>query len=78
MQQAVVARSEISEPGVSVPVLPVGPPYPADTMFACTASSAASVGMPEVITPSKKDPTEPLLLSPPVPRTMAPSWCMGE
>jgi hypothetical protein len=42
-------------------------------MLAWTESSAASVGMPEVMTPSKKDPMEPLLLSPPVPRTIAPS-----
>jgi hypothetical protein len=30
-----------------------------------------------VITPSKKDPAELLLLSPPTPRMIAPSWCMG-
>src|SRR6266581_8844478 len=29
------------------------------------------------MTPSKNDPTDALLLSPPVPRTMAPSLCMG-
>ena len=39
--------------------------------------SAASVGKPDVITPSKNEPTEALLLSPPVPSTIAPSWCIG-
>src|ERR1022692_689129 len=29
------------------------------------------------MTPSKNDPMDDLLLSPPVPRTMAPSWCIG-
>ena len=47
-------------------------------MLACTALSAASVGKPDVITPSKNEPTEALLLSPPVPSTIAPSWCIGE
>src|SRR3954471_644649 len=29
------------------------------------------------MTPSKNEPMERLLLSPPVPRTIEPSWCMG-
>src|SRR5579863_501734 len=29
------------------------------------------------MTPSKNDPAEELLSSPPVPRMMAPSWCIG-
>ncbi len=52
-------------------------PYPAATMLACTASSASFAGYPEVIAPSKKSPTAPLLLSPPVPRMMAPSFFIG-
>lgn len=46
-------------------------------MLACTALSAASVGYPAVITPSKNEPTDRLLLSPPVPSTIAPSCCSG-
>src|SRR6202042_954125 len=46
-------------------------------MLACTALSAASVGKPDVITPSKNEPIEALLLSPPVPSTIAPSWGIG-
>src|SRR6266571_4865767 len=46
-------------------------------MLAWTALSVASVGYPEVMTPSKKDPADELLLSPPVPRMIAPSLCMG-
>src|SRR5215469_10041940 len=46
-------------------------------MLACTASSAASLGYPAVMTPSKKVPMFQLLLSPPVPRMMPPSCCIG-
>src|SRR5215475_1655788 len=46
-------------------------------MFACTALSAASLGYPAVITPSKNVPMFQLLLSPPVPRMMPPSCCIG-
>src|SRR3984957_3501333 len=46
-------------------------------MLACTALSAASAGKPDVSTPSKNEPIEALLLSPPVPSTIAPSWCIG-
>src|ERR1700728_3863800 len=46
-------------------------------MLACTELSAASVGKPDVITPSKNEPIDALLLSPPVPSTIAPSWCIG-
>src|SRR5262249_60435918 len=51
--------------------------YWAATMLACTALSVASVGNPDVITPSKNVPCEPLLLSPPLPRTMAPCLRIG-
>ena len=74
-----MARNEIVEPGLSVPdPTGLGAPYPTDTMFACTEFSVASDGWPEVMTPSKNDPIEPLLLSPPMPRMIAPSLCIGE
>jgi hypothetical protein len=41
------------------------------------ALSALSVGKPAVITPSKKEPAEAWLLSPPMPRMIAPSWRIG-
>src|ERR1700722_6744505 len=47
-------------------------------MLAATALSALSAGYPAVMTPSKKDPRARLLLSPPVPRTIDPSFCIGE
>src|SRR5881394_4059328 len=47
-------------------------------MFACTAFSVESLGVPDTITPSKNEPTALLLLSPPMPRMMAPSLCIGE
>jgi hypothetical protein len=46
-------------------------------MLACTAAEAAAVGKPDVMTPSKNEPTSEWLLSPPVPSTIAPSWCIG-
>jgi len=46
-------------------------------MLACTELSVASLGRPIVIAPSKNEPIDPLLLSPPVPRTIEPSWCIG-
>src|SRR3954447_20097346 len=46
-------------------------------MFAWTELSVASLGRPAVMTPSKNEPIDPLLLSPPVPRTIDPSWCIG-
>lgn len=52
--------------------------YPALTMVDCTALSVASEGIPAVMTPSKNEPMDSLLLSPPVPSTMPPSWCIGE
>jgi hypothetical protein len=42
-------------------------PYPAATISACTASSAAWVVNPAVITPSKNVPMAPSELSPPIP-----------
>src|SRR5579859_4991952 len=47
-------------------------------MLAWTAASAASLGKPAVITPSKNEPTPLLSPPPPVPSTIAPSWCIGE
>ena len=41
------------------------------------ASSAPSVGKPAVIAPSKNEPAEPWLLSPPMPRMIAPSCRIG-
>src|SRR5260370_35208120 len=47
-------------------------------MLACTELSAASVGKPDVMTPSKNEPMSHWLLSPPEPMTMEPSRCIGE
>src|SRR5580693_546327 len=46
-------------------------------MFACTAAFAAWLGKPAVITPSNQEPLSELLLSPPVPSTIAPSCFIG-
>ena len=46
--------------------------YPTATMLSCTALSAALVAYPVVMTPSKKVPEPPGLLSPPMPRMMPP------
>jgi len=40
-------------------------------MLAWTAFAVAAVAAPEVMTPSKKFPWAPLVLSPPIPRMMA-------
>src|SRR5215472_17467178 len=47
-------------------------------MLACTAFSVASDGTPAVMAPSKNRPAEPLEPSPPVPRMIDPSLCIGE
>src|SRR5438270_659109 len=46
-------------------------------MFAWTSPSAESDEKPVVMTPSNHSPFAPLLLSPPVPRPMAPSFRIG-
>ncbi len=46
-------------------------------MLAWTAASVAAEGSPEVMTPSYQVPTAPSLLSPPVPRMIAPCFFMG-
>ena len=52
-------------------------PYPAATMLVWTALSFASDAKPVVMTPSKKLPTPLLLLSPPIPRMIAPCFFIG-
>src|ERR1700684_3674791 len=46
-------------------------------MLAWTAVSAAAVGEAADTSPWKTEPIDALLLSPPVPRTIPPSWCIG-
>jgi hypothetical protein len=49
--------------------------YPAAWTFCSTAASVSSEGQPAVMQPSKKVPSDELLLSPPMPRMMPLSFC---
>ena len=71
------AQTLLTRPPTTPPYGFNSPSYFAAVIFACTAAIASAVGAPMVITPSKKYPVSQLLLSPPIPRMIAPSIFIG-